>query len=390
MGNFLRLLAVGLCLCLPMAAFASTDTDTAGPTADQALQKLKDGHDRFLKGKLQHPHSDLDRVKETSKGQKPFVSVLGCSDSRASLELLFDAGLGDIFVIRVAGNVADTDEIATVEYGTEHLKTPLVVVLGHTLCGAVTAVVGKGKLEGNLPGLLDNISGPADRAWKKLGSGAAQKDVVLEAVHENTWQSVEDLLKHSTAIAKLVKEGKVKVVGAVYHLEDSSIEWLGEHPRQAELVAMAKDPAEKEEPKAAAEPAKTEGKKAEAESVETTEVTVSSTTVLMTVFVAPLLGALAVLWLFLILFIGEKRAAASLKFSGRLIASFIAVVLTLALGYWYSAVLPAAWHGKADPAWSFWMAVAMTVVFSLIYSLGHVAAFRKFYTDLKAKWAEGK
>ena len=204
---------------------------------DESLQQLKTGHARFLEGKNQHPDATPARLKETAeKGQKPFATIIGCSDSREPLELIFDQGVGSIFVVRVAGNVCDTDEIGSIEYGAGHLKTPLVVVLGHTKCGAVTAVASGAPLGGSLPKLVDNIQ-PAVETAKTANPGKDQDTVIAAAIRANIFQSIQDLLTHSKEIRELVHEGKVKVVGALYSIEDGKIEWLGEHPKQSDLVS---------------------------------------------------------------------------------------------------------------------------------------------------------
>ncbi|MCA9730151.1 MAG: carbonic anhydrase, partial [Candidatus Eisenbacteria bacterium] len=136
-------------------------------TPDQALEALKAGNDRFVTGTSLFPHLDRKRRYETAKGQTPFVTVIGCSDSRVPIEALFDQGIGDVFVIRVAGNVCDTDEIGSIEYGVDHLGTPLMVVLGHESCGAVTAVVKDAEIHGSIPKLVDNI-GPAVATARKF------------------------------------------------------------------------------------------------------------------------------------------------------------------------------------------------------------------------------
>lgn len=213
----------------PVAAAAP-----AGPTPDQALAMLKEGNARYMSGKLTSPNVSQGRRDETVKGgQHPFASILGCSDSRAPIELVFDRGIGDLFVIRVAGNVSDTDEIGTVEYGAGHLGTPLIVVLGHKKCGAVTAVVKGDKVGGSIPQLVDNIIPAAKRAKDKKLEG---DDLINRAITENVLQSIADMLTRSEEIRHLVASGKVKVVGAVYDLVDGHVDWMGEHPDQAKLL----------------------------------------------------------------------------------------------------------------------------------------------------------
>ncbi len=218
-------------LVLPKLLWAGDAGHGTAPaiSADQALQLLKDGNTRFLAGKSEHPNLTPQRIADTSaNGQHPFVTIISCSDSRVPVEHLFDRGIGDLFVIRVAGNVADTDEIGTAEYGTGHLFTPLILVLGHTKCGAVTAVVKGDKVGGSIPKLVDNIIPAAQRSKDKGLTGDA---LIVDAIRENVYQSITDLLSHSEELSHLEHEGKVKVVGAVYHIEDGTVEWLNPESR---------------------------------------------------------------------------------------------------------------------------------------------------------------
>jgi carbonic anhydrase len=164
------------------------------------------------------------------------ATVLSCSDSRVPVELLFDQGIGDVFTVRVAGNVADTDELGTIEYGVDHLETPVLVVMGHTKCGAVTAVATGAEVHGHIPALVDNI-GPAVAQAKAKNPTLDAKGIVAPAITENVFQAVSDVITKSAAVRSRLKDGKVKIVGALYHLEDGSVEWLGEHPKQKELIA---------------------------------------------------------------------------------------------------------------------------------------------------------
>lgn len=134
--------------------------ETAGPAGSpaQALARLEKGNARFAAGKTVHSHTTAARIANIAKeGQHPFATVITCSDSRVPVEEVFDQGVGDVFVIRVAGNVCDVDEVGSIEYGVDDLETPLMVVLGHTECGAVTAVVTQAELHGSIPQLVDNI-----------------------------------------------------------------------------------------------------------------------------------------------------------------------------------------------------------------------------------------
>lgn len=212
------------------------------PTPDEALKRLQEGNARYAAGKSTHPRADNARRAATvAEGQHPIVSVLGCSDSRAPVEMIFDQGIGDVFVVRVAGNICDVDEVASVEYGVGHLHTPLVVVLGHTLCGAVTAVIMKDEVHGNIPLLVENI-GPAAEKARKANPKSTGKDLVPAAIKMNVWQSIEDMYTRSPTVRDAVKGGQAKVVGAVYDLKSGQIEWLGPHPEEKRLLSLTSGP----------------------------------------------------------------------------------------------------------------------------------------------------
>lgn len=214
--------------------------DGPGISPDVAVNKLKDGNARYIAGKPDHPNQGFAQRESTTKqGQKPFVSMLSCSDSRVPVEILFDQGVGDIFVIRVAGNVANVDEVATIEYGVDHLGTPLLVVLGHSHCGAVTAVVKNAEVHGNIPALVKSIV-PAVEQAKKSKPSAKGEDLVNAAINANIWQAIEDTFKSSPTVVGRVKNGKLKVVGALYHIDTGKVNWLGPHPKQDQLLSAAK------------------------------------------------------------------------------------------------------------------------------------------------------
>jgi carbonic anhydrase len=211
------------------------------PNADQALKELQKGNARFARGKMLQLRRDQARIEETAKGQHPFVTVLTCSDSRLPPEIVFDQGLGDVFTVRVAGNVADVDEIGTIEYGVGHLRTPLCVVLGHTSCGAVTAVVKGAVVHGNIPALVDNIA-PAVEQARHQHPEMTEDQLIPAAIEANVFQSIADLLTHSEEVRDLVIGGKLRVLGAVYDVQNGRVRWLGVHPGQAALLASAPVP----------------------------------------------------------------------------------------------------------------------------------------------------
>jgi carbonic anhydrase len=203
------------------------------PSPDEVLNMLKEGNQRFYTGKATYPHTNAARLEQAGKenqGDHAYATVISCSDSRVPVELIFDAGVMDIFVIRVAGNVCDTDEIGSIEYGAAHVNTPIVLVLGHTQCGAVTAVTkeiqGHGhKLERNIPPLVDNIV-PAVKKAMDLHKDVEGEAIIPFAIEQNIWQGVEDLFTKSPAVRNLVKEGKIKVVGAMYDVSTGKVDWL--------------------------------------------------------------------------------------------------------------------------------------------------------------------
>lgn len=191
----------------------------AGPlTPDRALAELVEGNRRFVDGKPVRVHSVVE-AKGLAGGQEPLACVLACSDSRVAPEVLFDQGLGDLFVARTAGQVADRSVVGSIEYAVEHLAVPLLIVVGHERCGAVKAAVethGKGGLHGDLAYLVEQIDpvvGPAEKA------GA---DVVDAAVKLNVERVVAQLAK-VPVIADHVAKGKLRVVGARYDLDDAKV-----------------------------------------------------------------------------------------------------------------------------------------------------------------------
>jgi carbonic anhydrase len=238
------IIVVGLFICVGAASTTSPEVSAVSP--DKALQNLKDGNDSFIAGKSSHPRMDSARIMETSKnGQHPFATILTCSDSRVPAELIFDQGVGDIFIVRVAGNVCNKDEAGTIEYGVGHLGTPLLVVLGHTGCGAVTAVATGAQLHGNVAALVSNIKFAVTKA-SAANPHLCGTDLVPETIKANCWQSIEDLYKSSPEVCELVKAGKLKVVAAIYNISTGKVGWLGTHPDQNKLLASFESSEKKE------------------------------------------------------------------------------------------------------------------------------------------------
>lgn len=233
----LAALLLGAALTIPAGLRASEET--AGVSPEDGLILLKDGNWRFVSGNAVHLQQDGYRRSFTARnGQKPFAVVLSCADSRVPPEIVFDQGLGCLFVIRVAGNVARTDEVATVEYGAGHLGAKLIVVMGHSMCGAVTAVVQKAEVGPNVAQLVRPIGPAVDRA-RSENPGVTGGPLIEAAIRTNVFQSIADLFGQSAEIRELVAEGKVKVVGAMYFLSTGEVQFYGEHPEQARLLGTA-------------------------------------------------------------------------------------------------------------------------------------------------------
>jgi carbonic anhydrase len=254
MISFARWIVTAHCILTFLAASGECETlDKAGthqkPNANQAIALLKEGNERFVSGQSQHPHMDASRLRQAgleNQADHAFATIITCSDSRIPLELIFDAGIMDIFVVRVAGNVCDVDESGSIEYGLAHVHTPLLVVLGHTQCGAVTAVTQavKGKkhaLERNIAPLVDNIE-PAVKRAIGLYPNKSTEEILPHAIEENIWQSIEDLFMASPAVRNLVKTGAAKVVGAIYDVGRGTVEWLPESKVSHILTKVEKHP----------------------------------------------------------------------------------------------------------------------------------------------------
>jgi carbonic anhydrase len=189
-------------------------------TGKDAIAKLQEGNKRFTEDKRVHPHQGADRRLEVVKGQTPFAAILSCSDSRVPLKIIFDQGIGDLFVVRVAGNVLDDIVLASIEYAAEHLNVPLVVVLGHQNCGAVQAVVKGGHAPGHVSALFEALQPAVEKAMAQGGD-----DLVEKAVRVNI-RLTTDAIRDSILLSPLVKQGKLEVVGAYYSLETGRVDFL--------------------------------------------------------------------------------------------------------------------------------------------------------------------
>lgn len=184
---------------------------------EEALNRLKSGNENFVSDQLAGNAQDSGRRGELTGGQQPFAILLSCADSRVVPELAFDTGLGEIFVVRVAGNVANTSSMASIEYAVANLGTKLIVVMGHESCGAVAAAVAGGDNGPNLNTLVGYITPSVD----KVGAESELADIVKE----NARHSAETLTADSSIIGDAVASGDVKIVSAYYHLDSGRVDF---------------------------------------------------------------------------------------------------------------------------------------------------------------------
>tara|TARA_B110000459_G_scaffold78071_1_gene87808 strand:- start:393 stop:995 length:603 start_codon:yes stop_codon:yes gene_type:complete len=188
-------------------------------TPNKAIEMLKEGNQRFLNNNA--VKRDLHaQVRETSGGQNPYAVVLSCIDSRVPVELTFDQGIGDVFSARVAGNIINEDILGSIEYACGVAGSKAVLVLGHTKCGAVTSAC-KGVEVGNITALLSKIKPAISDVQERIGVVDVE-----EVTKSNVRQSIIEMRSKSTMLSGLEKEGSIKIVGAVYHVEDGRVTFL--------------------------------------------------------------------------------------------------------------------------------------------------------------------
>ncbi len=187
---------------------------------ETVLAELRDGHNRFLRGESLHPHSSRERMLEVETGQHPIAAVLGCADSRVPVELLFDTGFGDLFVVRNAGTVSTTAAIASLEYAVAHLGVPVIVVLGHACCGAVEAALNPAL---TLTPNLAQLVGQLRMELFSLGG----KDDLEQASRHHTLNAARNLVDSSVLLTDLLRSGRLQVVAGFYNLHTTAIDWMG-------------------------------------------------------------------------------------------------------------------------------------------------------------------
>ncbi|MFF8841595.1 carbonic anhydrase [Streptomyces sp. NPDC015127] len=195
-------------------------TDTSTLTPREALEMLLAGNQRFVSGTPQHPNQDAARRSDIAPAQNPFAVLFGCSDSRLAAEIIFDQGLGDLFVVRTAGHVTGPEVLGSIEYGASVLNCPLVVVLGHDSCGAVAATRAAVEDGVTAPGYVRDVIERVTPSVLAARSAGLTRD--SDVIAEHTRHTVDLLLDRSRVLADQVKAGRTAVVGLSYRLDDGS------------------------------------------------------------------------------------------------------------------------------------------------------------------------
>lgn len=190
------------------------------PVINQALETLLEGNKRFAEMQATHPNQGQARRDEVKAGQKPFAVIVGCSDSRIPPEILFDQGIGDLFVIRLAGNIVDDMALGSIEYAVDHLGTKLVIVLGHSKCGAVTAATQGGEIHGHVADIVQLINLAVVRAKEQPGN------LIDNAIKENARLVAGVISSSGPILEKMVQQGKIAIVPAYYDIDTGAVDIL--------------------------------------------------------------------------------------------------------------------------------------------------------------------
>ena len=216
----------GVSLAVPNISYAAalSREERDKMTPDQIIESFKQGNQRFLAGKTTNKDF-LAQKRQTSAGQFPAAAILSCIDSRTPAEILLDSRIGDAFNARIAGNIANPDLIGSLEFACAVAGAKVILVMGHTACGAIMGAIDNVKL-GNLTGLLERIQ-PAVKATQFKGEKTSKNMAFVDAVAKtNVLLTIEEIRKQSEILSNLEKDGKLKLVGSMYHLENGNVEFL--------------------------------------------------------------------------------------------------------------------------------------------------------------------
>lgn len=222
---------------LSVVAWAATASDPVKPnvTPETALDALVQGNKRFVAGETERPNADRLHREHVSHGQRPFATVLACADSRVPPELLFDRGLGDLFVVRLAGNTYGPDGLGSIEYSVAMLGVRLIVVMGHESCGAVAAAVEGKELPGWLPAVVEPLK-LSVKATEHVHDGRVEATVL-----ENVRRTRANMSRDSEILGALVKSGELAIVGAYYDLDSGVVKFLDDAEEVARAASRPKE-----------------------------------------------------------------------------------------------------------------------------------------------------
>jgi carbonic anhydrase len=188
----------------------------------EALNLLREGNHRFISGMAEHPRQDFQRLKDIARqGQQPFAAILACSDSRLPLELMFDCGFGDLFCIRTAGNTFSPAVLGAVDFAARFFEVPLLVVMGHSDCGAVNSVVGGGEIPSSIEPALATIRDAARQL-----TGAPSTDAGSAVATANVWLTIERLLQRSAVLTTRLQSGQLGIAAAMCNSDTAKVHWL--------------------------------------------------------------------------------------------------------------------------------------------------------------------
>ena len=216
---------LGAGLTVPTALWAGGADEAVPQDAAEARQRLLEGNKRFVAGESTHAHASKEWRKRLTAGQKPFATILGCSDSRVPTELVFDQGFGDLFVIRIAGNVISADVEGSLQYAEHHLHVPLLVVLGHEGCGAVTAALDAKFKRGREPERIEALVRMIEPGLKDIDAKLSPERQLSAAVKANVRWSMTQLAE-LPEVRKALKDRRLEIIGAVYDLETGKVSML--------------------------------------------------------------------------------------------------------------------------------------------------------------------
>ena len=203
---------------------ATTKEQQIAMTPESAIQRLKDGNSRFTKNK-NFSRELTSEVKQTSTGQNPYATVLHCIDSRVSAELIFDEGIGDVFSVRIAGNFENEDILGSMEFACKLAGTKVIVVLGHTACGAVKGACDDAKL-GNLTALISKLKPAVEAVTEPVDTSKRNSgniDFVNNVAEKNVYMTIENIREKSPVLKEMEDNGEIKIIGAMYDIKDGSV-----------------------------------------------------------------------------------------------------------------------------------------------------------------------